>query len=201
MKRSKPTMTDRNTAATRKLLLEAGAQAFARYGFHGAKIAAIAREAQVANGTFYLHFKDKDALARELEREAITLLGRRLTAAHHSSPDAALQNRAEIEVLVDFVDENRTLMAALLSGGGPSQALDALVAQREREIRAAQRAGEYRTDLIAIVAARAEVGMLREVLLWWIDGNSGVERNAVVHTLLTMRREGTRPLRQSKKSR
>jgi AcrR family transcriptional regulator len=39
---------------------------FARTGYDTTSVNEIARTADVANGTFYLHFKDKDALVAAL---------------------------------------------------------------------------------------------------------------------------------------
>ena len=58
--------------ATRQRLLSAGAKVFAADGVQGARIADIAREAEIAMGTLYSHFPDKDALFRELmQREVV----------------------------------------------------------------------------------------------------------------------------------
>lgn len=46
----------------RVALLEAAIKVFSEKGFHGAKITEIAHEANVADGTTYLYFKNKDDL-------------------------------------------------------------------------------------------------------------------------------------------
>jgi AcrR family transcriptional regulator len=50
------------SARTRARLIDAALAVFAREGLDAASINEITREADVANGTFYLHFKDKDEL-------------------------------------------------------------------------------------------------------------------------------------------
>lgn len=48
------------SARTRARLMDAAVGVFARDGFEAASVNEIARAAEVANGTFYVHFKDKD---------------------------------------------------------------------------------------------------------------------------------------------
>lgn len=50
-------------ARTRIKLMEAALGVFAREGFEAASVNEIARAADVVNGTFYLHFKDKNDIA------------------------------------------------------------------------------------------------------------------------------------------
>jgi AcrR family transcriptional regulator len=51
------------SARTRARLMDAAVQLFARDGFEAASVNEITRLAQVANGTFYVHFRDKDEIA------------------------------------------------------------------------------------------------------------------------------------------
>lgn len=53
---------DEKKALKRKRLEAAGERAFLQHGYASATIDQIAAEADVARGTFYLYFKDKDAL-------------------------------------------------------------------------------------------------------------------------------------------
>ena len=48
--------------ATRRALLDAAAQVFARHGFHGASIDMVAESAGYTKGAVYAHFKTKDDL-------------------------------------------------------------------------------------------------------------------------------------------
>src|SRR5436190_20002703 len=58
-------MTAHSAAAAgvkRERILDAAEKIFARDGFFAAKVADVAREAGVADGTIYLYFKSKDDL-------------------------------------------------------------------------------------------------------------------------------------------
>ena len=48
--------------AKRRAILEAAVESFAQKGFHNTRIADIARQAMVADGTVYLYFQNKDEL-------------------------------------------------------------------------------------------------------------------------------------------
>ena len=54
------------SARTRAKLMDAAAEVFAQQGFEAASVNEIARRADVANGTFYVHFKDKESIAAEV---------------------------------------------------------------------------------------------------------------------------------------
>ncbi|MBI1238573.1 MAG: TetR family transcriptional regulator [Alphaproteobacteria bacterium] len=76
------------SARTRARLMDAAVGVFARDGFEAASVNEIARAADVANGTFYLHFKDKDAIATEVALRIAGDVARRLDAAMVDLDDA-----------------------------------------------------------------------------------------------------------------
>lgn len=78
--------TDRRRARTRAALLEAGQNLFAAQPVDAVSIDDIVLAADVAKGSFYNHFADKDALAREV----------------------AVQVRAEVEAQVDLANAGVT---------------------------------------------------------------------------------------------
>lgn len=62
-KRFRTSATDQDKSArTKALLMDAAVTAFAKYGIEGAAVSQITSIAQVANGTFYYHFRDKAEL-------------------------------------------------------------------------------------------------------------------------------------------
>ncbi|MCU0644048.1 MAG: TetR/AcrR family transcriptional regulator [bacterium] len=50
----------RNNDDKRERILKAATQVFAKHGFYKSKISVIAKLANVADGTIYLYFKNKD---------------------------------------------------------------------------------------------------------------------------------------------
>ena len=71
------TRAERRKRATEARLLDAALDVFCTRGYDGATTAEMARTADVAAGTFYLHFRDKRAAFERLARHAAhDLLGR-----------------------------------------------------------------------------------------------------------------------------
>jgi AcrR family transcriptional regulator len=66
---------------TRRRLLEAAARLLRESGYGGLSVSAVAREAGVAQPTFYVHFADKDELVRTLAGEKVEALRRPLKEA------------------------------------------------------------------------------------------------------------------------
>lgn len=77
---------------TRLRLLEAAERIFGAEGFHAASVTEIAREADVANGTFYVYFPSKTELFCELIRSR----GHEMRAQLREATEG-LESRAEIE--------------------------------------------------------------------------------------------------------
>lgn len=65
-----PEVVDRRRVRTRAALLRAGGALFAERAVDGVSIDEIVAAADVAKGSFYNHFPDKDALARALADQA-----------------------------------------------------------------------------------------------------------------------------------
>src|SRR5260370_30404699 len=102
-------------ATTRKAIVEAGTRAFVQHGLSGAKISLIARDAGVANGTFYLHFRDKEELYRAIVAAALEQLAGEVqrSATDHLATDEA--ERAEIEAILTFIEAHKVLFQMLAS--------------------------------------------------------------------------------------
>ena len=70
MTEPQPQRIDRRRVRTRAALLRAGQQLFSERSVDGVSIDDIVAAAQVAKGSFYNHFPDKDALAQALADQA-----------------------------------------------------------------------------------------------------------------------------------
>lgn len=67
-------MSTRSAGKTREKLVAAAIELFARKGFDKTTVDEIVAEAGVAKGTFYLYFKSKDDLIRELAFEVMPIM-------------------------------------------------------------------------------------------------------------------------------
>ena len=195
----------RSRAATRARLLESGQQLFAGRGFHGVTSHEIARGAGVAAGTFYLHFKDKGALFREIVEATVAALRARLDGALAEAGDGrAVLARARARVLVDFAAENRDVMRMLFSGDAEAasvesdvldQLAESIAASRRRRLAASGGRHEAAAnDLDPAVVSQAVVGMWARVLAWWTEDPSRATRETIVDTLTRIQLSGTHPV-------
>jgi len=94
---------------TRQRILDAAERDIGRRGFSDASISTITQEAAVAQGTFYLYFRSKEDVMREL----VLRMGRRLRR-HLTLATTGLTQRLEIEkrglhAFLSFVRDNPNL--------------------------------------------------------------------------------------------
>jgi len=182
---------------TRSRLLESGRILFAERGPHCVTSHAIASHAGYASGTFYLHFKDKQSLFRELADEAASELeGRLLTvAAGKSDPIQIMQ--AQAEALVGFAEEQRDLIRILFQPGGEeanvgSRILERLASSVSARRREAVADGRARDCFDPDILAQAIVGMWAHVLAWWAEDPNRASHDSIVRTLTHFQLHGNR---------
>ncbi len=177
----------RSRRDTRRRLIEAGTELFARRGLYGATSSEIARQAGVAAGTFYLHFKDKQELFREIVFAALAQLRAREDAAAARASGRVAERRARYHEILRFAEENRNLVRVLFGRRHEAadlgeDVLDAILPGLEERVR--ERSGD--TPLHPAVAAQALAAMLSRVVAWWVEDPRRASRDEVVETLLRL---------------
>ena len=175
--------TRRESAPTRKAngkyeaILRAAIKVFAGSGFFNSKVADVAREAGVADGTVYLYFKNKDDILASI--------------FNHYMDNALAAGRARLAEINDPIEKLRQIVHAHLEGLGRDRNL-AIVFQVElrsstkfmeqfsatkvteyleliREvIEEGQRAGVFRPGLSTTVVAKVLFGALDEMATNWV---------------------------------
>lgn len=164
-------------ADKREAILRSAIKVFAGNGFFNAKVADIAREAGIADGTVYLYFKSKDdilhsifdrAMAefisegkKELEPIGDPFEKLRKIAQLHlerlgSDRDLAIVFQVELRGSTKFMQE--------FSAAGFGEYLDII----KRTIEEGQKSGTFRSDLKPIVCAKILYGSLDEMVTNWI---------------------------------
>lgn len=115
----------RQKQETRAALLDAARGCFAEKGWAGTVVSDIARTAGVAHGTFYVHFKDRDAIADALLAEFNVGLTARVAASVGRADDLESRVRAAARAFLaglaaerDFVRWYAERLAAGVSGDG-----------------------------------------------------------------------------------
>ena len=161
----------------REAILRAAISVFAHNGYFNSKVADIAREAGVADGTVYLYFKSKedilhsifdrsveealDAARKQIERVSDPREKLRQIALLHlerlgADRDLAVVFQVELRGSTKFMEE--------FSAAGFAEYL-ALIRSTFEE---GQRAGVFRADLNAKVVAKILFGALDEMATNWI---------------------------------
>ncbi len=164
-------------ADKREAILRAAIKVFARRGYFNSKVADIAGAAGIADGTVYLYFKSKDEILHSIfdrAMEEFIAEGKREIAAIESvekrlrriaelhleklgaDRDLAIVFQVELRGSIKFMEE--------FSGGGFAEYLDII----RQTIEAGQKAGAFRKDLKAIIAAKIFYGALDEMVTNWI---------------------------------
>lgn len=94
---------------TRERILDAAEIEIGRRGFAEASISTITAQAKVGQGTFYLYFRSKEDVMRELVLRMGRRLRRHLTRSIADAPDRLVAERRGIRAFLEFVRANPNL--------------------------------------------------------------------------------------------
>lgn len=95
--------------ATRRRLLEAAEKLFGSRGYHGTSIVDVTREAGAGHGTFYLYFRGKEEIFRELVRHLSHSLRATLEAATTGLTDRLEAEEAGFRAFLRFAAAHHDL--------------------------------------------------------------------------------------------
>ena len=179
MPRSVHTGSSTKTVITdkREAILRAAIKVFAGKGYFNSKVADIAGEAGIADGTVYLYFKSKDEILHSIFDRAMADFiaeGRRELAAI-DGPAEKLTRIAELhleklgadrDMAVVFQVELRgsTKFMQEFSAAGFGEYLEII----RKTIEDGQRSGDFRKDIKSVIAAKILYGALDEMVTNWV---------------------------------
>lgn len=147
---------------TRQKILDAAEREIGVKGFSDASIATITAEAAVAHGTFYLYFRTKEDVLRELVLRMGRRLRRHLTVAIVGTSNRMEAERLGIRAFLQFVRDNPNLYRVVAE----SQFVDPAIHRSYYE----EFAAGYRTGLEE-AEARGEISAGdAEVRAWALMG-------------------------------
>jgi AcrR family transcriptional regulator len=177
---------------TRRTLLNIATQQFAAHGFHAVSVAGLCRAAEVANGTFYLYFKNKEEVFAEVVAEAMLLLAQSLRDPAREAMSPRDRDRFDVEVMVSFIAERQDLFRVLVNEHGlrtqeRESLIDMFASQRARELRSGIRRGEYRAGLHPETAAYAEIGLTNEIMQRWVRRPRRLTKQRLIDELCAVR--------------
>ncbi len=166
------TVTDK-----REAILRAAIKVFAQKGYFNSKVADIAAEAGIADGTVYLYFKSKDEILHSVFDRAMAEFieeGKR-EIAQISEPSEKLRRIARLhlerlgadrDMAIVFQIELRgsTKFMEEFSAAGFAEYLDII----RQTITEGQNQGVFRKDLKPVICAKILYGALDEMVTNWI---------------------------------
>jgi len=167
----------KRTGEKHQVILEAAVKTFARTGYHRTRIADIAREANVADGTVYIYFKNKEdiliSLFQNMMHRFVEELKKELTQcrdaneklerviAYHlttlgNNPEQAKVTQIELRQIDQTINE------------GISRPLKQYFRLIEEVINEGITQGLYRQDLNVRTARKVVFGAIDEVVTCWV---------------------------------
>ncbi len=161
----------------REAILRAAIKVFANRGYFNSKVADIAGEAGIADGTVYLYFRSKDDILHSIFDRAMTEFideGRR-QLAEIEDPVERIRRIAQLHLEKLGADRNMAIVFQVelrgstkfmeqFSAAGFGEYLDII----RETISDGQVAGVFRADLKPIVGAKILYGALDEMVTNWI---------------------------------
>ncbi len=161
----------------RDRILKAAASVFSRRGFYNARVSEIAKVANVAEGTIYLYFKNKDDILISLFEEEMANIIRDMKEEVSGIDNTEGKIRKFIEKHLALIDENRELAEVLqieLRGGYKfmkeykGTKFNDYLNIISTIIQQGQKKGDIRKDIIPGIAKRVLFGALDEISSYWV---------------------------------
>jgi len=164
----------------RRAILHAALRVFADRGYHGCRIADVARQAGVAYGLVYHYFRNKDELLESVFDEQWRIFIGAIRAISEGPGGAAEQIASVIRFALDVF---RTAPAAVrvlilevprspdvVRAGSTRQTFETAMRLVAEMVQRGQREGELRADLEPLVAAASVLGVLDMNLAGMLTG-------------------------------
>ena len=185
----------------RDAILRAAIDVFAERGFFSAQVADVARAAGVAAGTVYLYFKNKDDLLVSIFDRSMrgAIAEGRAMAGDVSDPGERLRRFAVLHLSRLGRDRNLAVVfqvelrqsTKFMERFSSTLLRDYLGLIRDA-IADGQRAGMFRADINATVAAKMFFGALDEMATNWILSRRGYSLEADADTVVDLFVNGAR---------
>ena len=171
------------SARTRARLMDAAVGVFARDGFEAASVNEIARAAEVANGTFYVHFKDRDDIAGAVAIRIAGDVARQLDEAMVDIDDAVERTSCATRRFIDLASSRSDWGMALFRAawffpGVRAGVVDYLRDDLERGVRQGAFTVEVDDFLVGVFAAMTLTALFRR-----LQGEAGEEAGSKVAEL------------------
>jgi len=162
-------------------IIDAATKIFAKKGFYKAKVAEIAKEARVADGTIYLYFENKEDILISLFENQMKHILDKMKIEISKENDSVKKIKRFALTHLDFIEQNKNIAEIIQVELRQSnrfmkeyknerfmEYLDLI----EEIIRDGQEKGIFRKEIIPAIAKRAFFGALDEMSRVWVLSSS-----------------------------
>jgi TetR/AcrR family fatty acid metabolism transcriptional regulator len=182
----KPTARNGHSTDKRDRILDAAVRVFAQEGFYNAKIAQVAKLADVADGTIYLYFKSKDDLLISLFEQRMDHINAQMRTAVDNGTTAPDRLRRMIAMHAALVEKDpytaEVLTVELRQSAKfikeyENKKFGEYLRLISSTISEGQARGELRDDIEPQLAARAIFGAIDELALQHLVSRSARKKS------------------------
>lgn len=158
-------------------IIDAAVKVIARHGYHNAQVSKIAREAEVADGTIYLYFENKDDVLTSLFREKMGRFIQDMEQTLEGIDDPADQLKTLIDMHFRHLEKDAELAIVTqieLRQSNPyvrqaiGRILKSYLNMIDRIIKSGQESGIFRREVDVKIARKMIFGTLDETVTSWI---------------------------------
>ena len=170
-------MSKRKNAEKYYRIIEAATKVFARKGFYQAKISEIAREAQIADGTVYIYFENKDDILISLFEEQMKRVLENMVEKLSEVEGPVEKLRVFALVHLELIQQNKDMAEIIqVELRQSSKFMKEYKNEKFAEylnligdiIQEGQEKGIFKKGIIPGVAKRAFFGALDEMSRFWV---------------------------------
>jgi len=158
-------------------IIQAATKVFAQKGFYNSKVADVAKEAKVADGTIYLYFKNKDDLLISIFENSMDTFTGEVQKIVEGVSDPVEKLRRFIKLHLELVRQNQdTAQVLQIELRQSSKFMKEYAATKFRDylnrismiLEEGQEKGVFRKDINPFIVKRAIFGAVDEMALDWV---------------------------------
>jgi TetR/AcrR family fatty acid metabolism transcriptional regulator len=158
-------------------IIQAATKVFASKGFYNSKVSDVAKEAQVADGTIYLYFKNKDDLLISIFEHSMDTFTAAVQKTLEETKDPVEMFRRFVTLHLELVRENQDIAQVLqIELRQSSKFMKEYAATKFKDyleiiskiLETGQTQGLFKTNINAYIVKRAIFGAIDEMALEWV---------------------------------
>ncbi len=165
---------DSSTIDRKEQLLTIALQMFAQQGYHKTKISDIVAAAGVSQGTFYWHFKSKEAIAMEMiqtgREQILSVISKGYRSNSGTVQDSVQASKELFEQLFFFAENNRYFMELLFRGIRSERILQKMIDQTRFDIERSFSKNIQRAIELGILPAAKDPALQAALLMGLVEG-------------------------------